>query len=200
MICMHKYNICMTFQTSSSSSGWMRFAQIGLGVLAIILSGVAIAFPGLTFLSIVILVSVVLFFVGIEKIITGLFIAHRSRFATIGLGILTIILAGLAMAFPIAAAIVVIYFLGFALMFDGFARITDGVINKTNRGWIRGFLIGVGVLNVAISVLVLASPLFGAILAGIMIGFSLLIVGIQMITTGVMGRRQAVDSNATFGP
>jgi uncharacterized membrane protein HdeD (DUF308 family) len=73
-------------------------------------------------------------------------------------------------------------------------------MNKTNRGWVRGFLIGVGVLNVAISVLVLASPLFGAILAGIMIGFSLLIVGIQMITTGVMGRRQAVDSNATFGP
>lgn len=105
----------MTFQ-KASSSGWMRFAQIGLGILAIILSGLAIAFPGLTFLSIVILVSVVLFFVGIEKILTGLFIAHRSRFATIGLGTLTIILAGLAMAFPIAAAIVIIYFLGFGLV------------------------------------------------------------------------------------
>jgi hypothetical protein len=52
----------MTFQ-KASSSGWMRFAQIGLGILAIILSGVAIAFPGLTLLSIVVLVSVVLFFI-----------------------------------------------------------------------------------------------------------------------------------------
>ena len=189
----------MTFQTQGRSPGWMRLAQIGLGILAIIVAGLAITFPHLAFLSVVILISVVLFFVGIEKIITGLFIAHKTRFATIGLGILTIILAALAMAFPIAAAIVIIYFLGFALMFDGFARITDGVMNKANRGWVRGFLIGVGVLNVAISVLVLASPLFGAILAGIMIGFSLLIVGIQIITTGVMGRRQAVDSNATFG-
>jgi uncharacterized membrane protein HdeD (DUF308 family) len=131
----------MTLQKGgvSSSPRWMRFAQIGLGILAIIVSGIAIAFPGLTFLSVVILVSVVLFFVGIEKIISGLFIAHKSRFATIGLGILTIILAGLAMAFPIAA-ISIIYFLGFALMFDGFARIIDGVTNRFNKSWIRDFL------------------------------------------------------------
>jgi uncharacterized membrane protein HdeD (DUF308 family) len=189
----------MTFQTATSP-GWMRFVQIGLGILAIIVSGVAIAFPGLAFLFIVILISIVLFFVGIEKIISGIFIAHRSRFATIGLGILTIILAGLAMAFPVAAAIVIIYFLGFALMFDGFARIIDGVTNRFNKGWVRGFLIGVGALNVVIAALVLASPLFGAILAGIMIGLSLLIVGIQVITTGIMGRRQGIDSKATFGP
>ena len=191
----------MTF-LKASSSGWTRFAQIGLGILAIILSGVAIAFPGLTLLSIVVLVSVVLLFVGIEKIITGLFIAHRSRFATIGLGILTIILAGLAMAFPIAVAIVIIYFLGFALMFDGFARVIDGVTNRINKGWIRGFLIGAGVLNVVIASFVLASPLFGAILAGIMVGISLLIVGIQMVTAGMMGRReqQQINSQTTFGP
>jgi uncharacterized membrane protein HdeD (DUF308 family) len=190
----------MTLQTSKSP-GWIRGLQIGLGALAIILSGLAIAFPGLTFLTLVILVSIVLFVVGIEKIITGIFIAHKSRFATIGLGILTIILAGLALSFPIAAAIVVIYFLGFALMFDGFARIIDGVTNKTNKGWIRGFLIGVGVLNVIISALVLASPLFGAILAGIMIGLSLLIVGIEMIAAGVSGRQQQSISakSQTFG-
>jgi uncharacterized membrane protein HdeD (DUF308 family) len=185
----------MTLQTSKSP-GWIRGLQIGLGALAIILSGLAIAFPGLTFLTLVILVSIVLFVVGIEKIITGIFIAHKSRFATIGLGILTIILAGLALSFPIAAAIVVIYFLGFALMFDGFARIIDGVTNKANKGWIRGFLIGVGVLNVIISALVLASPLFGAVLAGIMIGLSLLIVGIEMIAAGVSGRQQSISAKS----
>lgn len=190
----------MTLQIDKSP-GWIRGLQIGLGALAIILSGLAIAFPGLTFLTLVILVSIVLFVVGIEKIITGIFIAHKSRFATIGLGILTIILAGVALSFPIAAAIVVIYFLGFALMFDGFARIIDGVTNKTNKAWIRAFLIGVGVLNVIISTLVLASPLFGAVLAGIMIGLSLLIVGIEMIAAGVSGRQQQSISakSQTFG-
>ena len=189
----------MSFQTSRSA-GWMRFAQIGLGILAIIGSGFAITYPHLAFLSLVILISVVLFFIGIEKILTSIFIEHKTRFATIGLGILTAILAGLAMAFPVAAAIVIIYLLGFALMFDGFGRIIDGITNKTNRRWIRGFHIGVGVLNVAISTLVLISPLFGAIFAGLLIGFSLLIVGIQMITTGVMGRRPQIDSGATLRP
>jgi uncharacterized membrane protein HdeD (DUF308 family) len=191
----------MRFQTATATStGWMRFAQIGLGILAIILSGVAIAFPGLTFLSIVILISVVLLFVGIEKIISGIFITHRSRFATIGLGLLTLILASLALAFPAAAALVIIYFLGFALMFDGFARIIDGVTNRFDKKWVRGFHIGSGVLNTIISTLVLVSPLFGVILAAIMIGLTLLIVGIQMITSGIMGRRQQINSKTTFGP
>jgi uncharacterized membrane protein HdeD (DUF308 family) len=93
-----------------------------------------------------------------------------------------------------------IYFLGFALLFDGFARIIDGVTSKNNKGWVRGFLIGVGVLNVAISTLVLALPLFGAVLAGIMIGLSLLIVGIQMITAGISGRQQSTTQKPqTFG-
>jgi len=87
-------------------------------------------------------------------------------------------------------------------MFDGFARIIDGVTNRINKGWIRGFLIGAGVLNVVIASFVLVSPLFGAILAGIIVGISLLIVGIQIVTVGMMGRRQEqqINSQTRFGP
>jgi uncharacterized membrane protein HdeD (DUF308 family) len=55
---------------------------------------------------------------------------------------------------------------------------------------------------VVIASFVLASPLFGAILAGIMVGISLLIVGIQMVTAGMMGRReqQQINSQTTFRP
>jgi uncharacterized membrane protein HdeD (DUF308 family) len=175
----------------------MRIAQIGLGALAIILSIIALALPGLTFLSLVILLSVVLFFVGIEKIITGIFIAHKARFATIGLGILTIILAGLAMAYPVAAAIVVVFFLGFALLMNGFARIVDGITNKANKGWVRGFTIGVGILAVIISVMILASPVFGAVFAGLIIAMALLIIGIQMVAAGVSGRRDSIISSSS---
>ena len=50
----------------------MRFAQIGLGIVAIIHS--AFAFPGFTLITIALLLAVVLFVVGIERIITGLFL------------------------------------------------------------------------------------------------------------------------------
>jgi hypothetical protein len=68
----------------------MRAAQIGLR-LGYHFVNYSLALPGLTFLSLVIiLLSIVLFFVSIEKIITGIFIAHKAHLATIGLGILTI--------------------------------------------------------------------------------------------------------------
>jgi hypothetical protein len=48
-------------------------------------------------------------------------------------------------------------------MMDGLARIVDGVTNKANKGWVRGFTIGVGVLAVIISIMILAAPVFGAV-------------------------------------
>jgi hypothetical protein len=48
-------------------------------------------------------------------------------------------------------------------MMDGLAGIVDGVTNKANKGWVRGFTIGVGVLAVIISIMILAAPVFGAV-------------------------------------
>src|ERR671918_2378674 len=72
--------------SSVKSPGWKRAAQIGLGIIAIIVSGAALFFPGLTVVSLIILLAVVLIFIGIEKIISGIFIQHKSKWATVGLG------------------------------------------------------------------------------------------------------------------
>ena len=73
--------------TINKSPQWMRGVQIGLGALTILLSIIAMLLPGLTMLSLVILIAIVLVVTGIEKIITGLFISHKSRFLTIGLNL-----------------------------------------------------------------------------------------------------------------
>lgn len=183
--------------SSQKSPGWRRAAQIGLGAIAIILAIIAIAFPGVTVVSIVIILAIVLLIVGIEKVISGIFFEHKSRFAAIGLGILVIILAIIALAFPVGATTVLIFILAFALMFDGFARIIQGFGDRQERGWIRGFYIGVGVLAVIISIMVLVSPFFGAALAGFLIGIALLIIGIQMISAGIAGREARLRPSMT---
>ncbi len=167
-----------------SSPRWFRAVQIGLGALTIILSIFALAFPGFTFLSIVVLLSVILLFVGIEKIISGLFLENKSRWATIGLGVLVLIFAGLAMAFPLAAAFVLVIFMGISLLFNGIARIVEGMTGK-HSGVSRVFLVGVGILALVISLLVLSFPLFGIVLAGTIIAIGLLITGIQMVFAGL---------------
>ena len=172
----------------TKSPGWLRGVQIGLGILVIILSIFALAFPGYTFLSVIVILSIILFFVGIEKIITGLFLHSKSRWTTVGLGILVLIFAGLAISFPGATAFIVIIFIGIALLFSGIARVVEGMSGH-HSGWARAFLIGVGILAIIISIAVLVSPAFGAALAGVIISIGLLITGIQMVASGIAGQR-----------
>ena len=171
----------------TKTPGWLRGVQIGLGILVIILSIFALAFPGYTFLSVIVILCIVLFFVGIEKIITGMFLPTKSRW-TIGLGVLVLIFAGLAISFPQVTAFIVIIFIGVALLFSGIARIVEGM-SAQHSGWSKTFLIGVGILAIIISIAVMVSPAFGAALAGFIIAIGLLITGIQMVATGVAGKR-----------
>ena len=168
----------------NKSPKWVRAIQIVLGALAILLAIVALTNSGLTIF--LILIAIVLVIAGFEKTITGLFIAHNLRFFTIGLGVLTIILAGLALTYPIAAARVLLLILGFTLMVDGFSRIADGLTNKSDKRLVRGFTIAVGILAIIISVGINIVPFWGKLFISKLIAVDLIIIGIQMITTGTV--------------
>ena len=165
----------------NKSPKWVRAIQIVLGALAILLAIVALTNSGLTIL--LILIAIVLVIAGFEKTITGLFIAHNLRFFTIGLGVLTIILAGVALVYHIAAARVLLLILGFTLMVDGFSRIADGLTNKSDKRLVRGFTIAVGILAIIISVGINIIPFWGKLFISKLIAVDLIIIGIQMITT-----------------
>ncbi|HZL23157.1 MAG TPA: DUF308 domain-containing protein [Nitrososphaeraceae archaeon] len=166
------------------SPKWVRTAQIILGTLAIFLAIVALTNSGLTIL--LILIAIILVLTGFEKTITGLFIAHNLRFFTIGLGILTIILAGLALTYPVAAARVLLLILGFSLMVDGFSRIADGLTNKSDKRLVKGFTIAVGLLAIIISVGINIIPFWGKLFISKLIAIDLIIIGGQMIISGTV--------------
>ena len=168
----------------NKSPKWVRATQIVLGALAILLAIVALTNSGLTIL--LILIAIVLVIAGFEKTITGLFIAHNLRFFTIGLGVLTIFLAGLALTYPIAAARVLLLILGFSLMVDGFSRIADGLTNKSDKRLVRGFTIAVGILAIIISVGINIIPFWGKLFISKLIAIDLIIIGVQMIISGTV--------------
>ena len=178
------------------SPGWLRGVQIGLGISTVILAIYALVFPAVTFLAVIVILAIILLIVGIEKIITGIFLPVKGRWATIGFGILVLIFAGLAISFPVATALVATVFVGIGLIFNGCARIVEGISGK-HSGWAKFLLIGVGVLSIIIGAIVLASPLFGAVFIGIIIAIGLLITGIQMIAVGVAGKKMLSDSSVT---
>ena len=178
------------------SPGWMRGVQIGLGILVVILSIYALAYPGAAFVSLVLILGIILFIVGIEKIVSGIFLPIKGRGATIGLGILALIFAGFVIAFPGFATWIITVFIGIALLFGGAASIVQAFSGRES-GWKKAFLIGVGALLIIIGITTLVSPVFGAQFAGFVIAIGLLIAGIQMVAAGATGRKIMLDSSIT---
>jgi uncharacterized membrane protein HdeD (DUF308 family) len=174
------------------SPSWLRMAQIGLGAVAVILSIAIMANPALTTVLVVFTASILLFIVGIERVITGLFVQrkNRSRLVTVGLGILVILIAAAAMAFPVGTTVLVTLVLAVALLFDGISRIVHGIGDKESQRWTKALSIGVGGMEVALSGLIMVSPAFGAATVGFLIGIALLLAGIQIVVAGISGRRK----------
>ena len=179
------------------SPGWLRAVQIGLGIIVVILSIYALTYPAAAFVSLVIILGIILIIVGIDKIISGIFLPIKGRGASIGLGILVLIFAGLVLAFPGFATWIITVFIGIALLFGGAASIAEGFSGKES-GWKRAFLIGVGALLIIIGIIVLVSPVFGAAFAGIVVAIGLLIAGIQIIVAGTTGRRLNLPTTDTL--
>jgi uncharacterized membrane protein HdeD (DUF308 family) len=171
------------------SPGWVRAVQIGLGVLAIILSITLLVIPGAVLVSIVFLVGILLLIVGIESVISGIFVRSKSRMASIGLGILVIILSLIVIAFPTAVGVFLLILIGIVLLIDGISRVVHGFGDKEHQGWSRWFRIGVGALEIVLGILIIVSPQFGAAFVGLIIAIAVLIVGIQMIVAGITGKR-----------
>jgi len=180
---------------------WLRILQISIGAISIILSGYVLAYPGLAIFTAVQILSIVLLIVGIERIAVGTFSPYHkkssSRFSNIGLGVLVIAFSILVMVFPLFSVLFLIFLGGFALLFNGIARIIQGVGGQGISRWSRAFLIGVGVLSIAISGLIIAHPIgFGVRLLALIMSLVLLINGIEMVAIGTVGRRIAGTRNS----
>ena len=144
--------------------------------------------------SIIIFLAFLLFFTGIEKMVSGLAFSGRSRFLSIGLGIIVIIVSFIALAYPAEAEVFVVFLLGIGLLVDGISRTIHSIRDNENRGWSKKFDIGVGALSIIFAFAVLFYPGIRLVIAGILVGIALLINSIQMISVGVTGEQRRPKS------
>ena len=172
----------------------LQIAQVVLGVIAIGLSLSVMAEPGAGVALLVFLLSITLLVLGIERVIAGIGLAglrKSSRIGNIILGGLTIALGIAVISFPLFAAGFLILMLAIGLLFMGIARILYGITASRRNAsqWSRAFAIGVGILSIAISFMVFASPLLGAFLLTLILAVNLLILGIESIAHGISSRK-----------
>lgn len=184
--------------TNKKSPTWLRGLQIGLGLIILFLSIMVLMNPIFGTISVIFFLAFLLLFAGIEKIISGIFIPGKSRFANIGLGLAVMILSMIALSYPVGTGIFVVMLLGIALLADGISRIVHGFRDRQVKKWLKGFGVVAGILSIILGIVVMVLPGVGLVFAGILIGIALLITGIQIISEGFAGEnRQRQDDVRT---
>src|SRR5206468_6738837 len=103
---------------TAESPPWLRMLQIILGGICIVLSLIILAYIGPAILTIILILSVILLVVGIERICVGIAMSSsygRLRFANIGIGLLIIGFSIVLMQFPVFTSAVLVILAAIAL-------------------------------------------------------------------------------------
>jgi uncharacterized membrane protein HdeD (DUF308 family) len=163
--------------------------QIGLGILIIIFSVITFFFlASSSFLPVNVEIAIVLFFVGIQKVITGAYTYGRYKWLSIGPGILVIIFAYVPLSLHGPSEYRIIVFLAISIFVSGAAQIVDGIRKESK--WSKRFIIGVGAQTIGTSVFIISVPTLGVAWAGQSAAITLLVGGIQTLVSALgIGKR-----------
>jgi hypothetical protein len=183
--------------------------QIGSGIISLILSILLIVtqYPVLSVNTIIILLSITLLTIGVERVGTGIMLlmlysslpkatrpSDRGKkvtpFTNVGLGTVAIVFAIIALISPKFVSELSLNLLSVAIsvMFNGLARITQGLFDRSQTTWFRAFSIGIGALSIGTSIYVTNSKMFGIVFPIRTLFIVLLIYGIGMIVYGTTGK------------
>lgn|SRR5574339_260605 len=110
-----------------------RITNIGLGIIAIILSILAIAYPGITISLVIMLMAFSLLIVGISRIILGFndsSMNKLSRYMIIGTGIISVVTGGMIFGSTFFGVELVSMILGTSVMINGIQSIISSISSK----------------------------------------------------------------------
>ena len=171
-------------------SGWLRALEIITGLLAIVFAVLVFAFPEWGISTLVILLSVGLFFIGVRSIallgVKGL--ANGVKVVNAVTGIISIILAALVVVFPGYGIFTLLIFVSLALVVHGFGRLFLAYALKETSSWMRGLMAAVGVVDVILSIVVLFLPGLALLVFASVLAVLLIVSGAEMVASGVIGR------------
>ena len=177
-------------QKLEESPPWLRMLRIVLGSICVILSLFIIIYIGPAVFAIIVITSVILLAIGIERVAIGIAyqLSRSLRFVNIGIGLLVIGFSIFLMQFPIFTFGLLIFLGAIALFVSGVSRIVHGIRSNASRRF-KVLGIAVGVISIALAVIIMVNPVsVGLPLSAIIISIAFLIIGIEMIITGITGR------------
>ncbi len=170
--------------------GWLRGLEVVTGLLAMVLGVLVFVFPGWGVGTLIVLLSIGLFFAGVRSIsLVGYgSLSNSLRILSAILGIVSLILAALVALVPGYGELTLLMLVSFGLIVYGFGRMFLASVLKAAVGWIRGMMVAVGVFDVVLSVVVLVLPGLALLSFAVVLAVVLLVSGAEMIVSGATGR------------
>ena len=153
-----------------------------LGIIAIILGFLAMLAPGLTGVSVAIVVGALAVVAGILRMIWAFSAGSLGKGVLVFvIGVLTLLCGLVLLGNPLFATGVLTLLLAAYFIVDGITELIAGFRVSVGRGW----LVFGGIVSILLGILIWAQfPLSGAWAIGILVGVKLLMVGMIMVTAG----------------
>ena len=171
--------------------GWTRAAEIILGLVSLVAGIWVLAYPGLAVLTLILLLSIGLIFLGWRDVVVGVmgkFLPRWLRAADIVFGILAFVLSVIVIFSPSVAVTTLVVLLYFALFVRGVAAISMAGAARMLPPRLRAASAAVGVLSIILALVFLVFPGLAIGTLIFLLSIGLLFVGIEAIATGVIGR------------
>ncbi|HTV00926.1 MAG TPA: DUF308 domain-containing protein [Luteitalea sp.] len=159
------------------------------GILAVVVGIVAIAWPSVTILALVILFAVYAFMdAGIEAARAFSSANAGPVFGHLLLGLLDVAAGVLAIAWPGITALALTIVVGVWAFIGGIIALSAAFMSGETAGT-RAMLIVDGLVMIAFGVVLFAAPNVGAVTLALLFGLFSLIFGVTQIVTGAQLRR-----------
>ncbi len=164
-------------------------SMIATGILAVIVGIIALAWPGVTVLALVILIAVYAFIAaGLQAMRAFSSDTAGPVFGHLLLGLVDIAAGIIALAWPGPTALVLVLIVAIWAFIGGFLEIFAAFESGETAGTRALFIIG-GLVSIAFGAVLFAHPGLGAITLALLFGLFSLIYGVSQIVTGFELRR-----------
>jgi uncharacterized membrane protein HdeD (DUF308 family) len=169
------------------------------GVLATIVGVIAIAWPGVTILALVVLFAVYAF---MDAVVEGSRAFSSSAagpvFGHLLLALVDVAAGVIALAWPDATALVLVFIIAIWAFLGGFLEIF-AAFGAGEPAGMRALLVLSGLVSIALGVVLSSRPDIGAVSLALVYGLFSLVYGISQIVIGVQARQSGKTLNSLVG-
>jgi uncharacterized membrane protein HdeD (DUF308 family) len=169
--------------------GWPRWALVLFGVVSVIFGVLALVWPELTILALVILLGIEILIWGVMLMVNA-FREGQGRVLAVILGVLALIAGTALFLRPLRNLPAVVIVVSLFWVVGGLIEAIESVVDR-GRGW--GWELVSGLASIAAGILVITWP-------EITLGIIAMVVGIWMIVLGVVRIVAAFMPAASGGP